>query len=267
MISLLQYLTKTEKTAKNADEATKLALAELNITEDEATITVVEEGTKGFLGIGSKGTKVLVEANDPNAVVAKTFLSNVFDAMKLDAEVVAKSNDDSLNIDVSGEHMGLVIGKRGDTLDALQYLTSLVVNHKSDERVRVIIDTENYREKRQNALTALAARLADKVSKSGKKHTLEPMNPYERRIIHSCLQANEDVTTFSIGEEPYRKVVIAPKNAPVRNNSVHEERKPVSVPHISSHIASEYRQQNHNKAKSFDEFLAGNSEISETEEN
>lgn len=109
--------------------------------------------------------------------------------------------------------MGIVIGKRGDTLDSLQYLTSLVVNQRSDDYIKVSIDTENYREKRAEALLALSTRLADKVTKTGKKFTLEPMNPYERRIIHSNLQDSETVTTYSVGSEPYRKVVIAPKNA------------------------------------------------------
>ena len=108
--------------------------------------------------------------------------------------------------------MGIVIGKRGDTLDSLQYLTSLVVNRASEGYIKISIDTENYREKRSEALEALAQRLAAKVARTGKKFTLEPMNPYERRIIHSSLQDNEDVTTYSIGQEPYRKVVIAPKN-------------------------------------------------------
>lgn len=246
---LLQYKTKTEKTAKNAEDAKALALSELGIAEDDAVIEIVDEGTKGFLGLGSKGVTVSAEAKDPAPIIAKEFLSQVFNAMGLDVEISAKSDGDALLAEMSGEHMGLVIGKRGDTLDALQYLTSLVVNHEVPERVRVILDTENYREKRQTALIALANRLADKVARTGKKHTLEPMNPYERRIIHSCLQANDEVTTFSIDEEPRRKVVIAPKNA-----------RPKSVPHISSHIAAEYRQQNHNKAKSYDEFLAENGE-------
>ena len=125
------------------------------------------------------------------------------------------------------------------------------MNRESDDRVRVILDTENYREKRQAALLALSSRLADKVTRTGKKHTLEPMNPYERRIIHSSLQGNDAVTTFSIGEEPYRKVVIAPKDyTPKAKASA-----PAARPHISSRIAAEYRQQNHNKHKSFDEFL------------
>ena len=253
MISLLKYLTKTEKEAKSVDEAKALALKELGINEDEAEIEVLEEGTKGFLGIGSKGARVKAVAKDGNAAVAKHFLNDIFGAMGLDVDVSAKSGDESLDVFMEGSRMGLVIGKHGDTLDALQYLTSLVVNRESDERVRVILDTENYRDKRQAALLQLSSRLADKVARTGKKHTLEPMNPYERRIIHSSLQGNEDVTTFSIGEEPYRKVVIAPKNYTPR----HSEPK---RPHISSRIAAEYRQQNHNKHKSFDELLESTEE-------
>lgn len=241
---MLKYLKKTEKTAKSVDEAKALALAELGIAEEDAIIEVLDEGTKGFLGLGSKGARVSVEAIDGNSIVAKTFLSQVFDAMGLEVSLTSTSDNESLTIEMEGDRMGLVIGKHGDTLDALQYLTSLVVNKESEERVRVILDTENYREKRQAALLSLASRLADKVARTGKKHTLEPMNPYERRIIHSSLQDNENVTTFSIGEEPYRKVVIAPKTA--------------QRPHISSRIASEYRPQNHNKHKSFDEFLENN---------
>ncbi len=241
---MLNYQKRIEKTAKNVDEAKLLALRELGIAEEDAEIEVLDEATKGFLGIGSKDARVAVTAKDENAVVAKTFLSGIFNAMGMEVDITAKTGEESLNVEMSGEHMGIVIGKRGDTLDALQYLTSLVVNHESDDRVRVILDTENYREKRHEALLLLAKRLADKVYKSGRKYTLEPMNPYERRIIHSSLQGNENVTTFSVGEEPYRKVVIAPKIT--------------SRPHISSKIASEYRQHNYNKHKSFDDFLSEN---------
>lgn len=260
MISLLQYQTKTEKTAKSVDEATKLALEELGIDEQDANITVISEGSKGFLGFGSKESAVSVEAKDPNAIVAKTFLSTVFDAMKLDVTVSAKSEDDSLNVEMSGEHMGLVIGKRGDTLDSLQYLTSLVVNHESTDRVRVVLDTENYREKRKTALTALATRLSEKVLNTGKKHTLEPMNPYERRIIHSCVQSIDGITTFSIGEEPYRKVVIAPeRGSSYHNNSYKSESRPFA------RTTGTRRPQNRNKVKSYDEFLASASETEATD--
>ncbi len=248
---MLKYLKKTEKTAKSAEEAKELALAELGIAEEDAVITVTDEGSKGFLGIGSKGVTVSVEAKNPAPIVAKTFLSQVFDAMGLKVDISAEVKEDTVFADMSGDNMGLVIGKRGDTLDALQYLTSLIVNHETDDRTRVILDTENYREKRHTALIALAGRLADKVARTGRKYTLEPLTPYERRIIHSCLQPDDRVTTFSINEEPRRRIVIAPKNT--RPHSA-------SVPHISAHIAAEYRQQNHNKAKNYDEFLAENGE-------
>lgn len=223
-----------EKTAKNVDEAVEAALSELGVTRDEVSVEVIEEGSKGFLGLGAKDAVVKVtlkndkeevktenvkEApvlkksdNDP-VKTAEEFLSGIFSAMNLDVNVSAeKGEDNTMAIDLSGDNMGIVIGKRGDTLDSLQYLTSLVVNKNTEEHIRVSIDTEHYREKRSEALVALAKRLADKVARSGRKFTLEPMNPYERRIIHSSLQNSESVTTFSVGSEPYRKVVIAPKN-------------------------------------------------------
>lgn len=262
MILLLKYLTKTEKTAKSVDEAKAAALAELGIDESDAVITVLDEGSKGFLGIGSKEAKVSLEAKDVNAVIAKSFLSEVFDAMGLGVDITAKTGTEELNVGMSGDRMGLVIGKRGDTLDALQYLTSLVVNRESDERVRVILDTENYREKRRAALLALSKRLAEKVARTGKKHTLEPMNPYERRIIHSALQSNEEVTTFSIGEEPYRKVVIAPQGYSANSGNSHSNKPHYQAPHkrMPKISTAEYRQQNHNKYENFDEFLSGNKE-------
>ncbi len=214
---MLNFLKKTEKTGKSVDEAIKAAMEELHITDsNEVDVEIVDEGTKGFLGLGSKDAQVKVSIKDANAALAKQFLNKLFAAMNMEVNIDAESNGNELNIVLSGEHMGIVIGKRGDTLDSIQYLTSLIVNHENDDYIKVILDTENYRKKREDALLALASRLAAKVARTGKKHTLEPMNPYERRIIHASLQNNEDVTTFSIGEDPYRKVVIAPKNAPAR---------------------------------------------------
>lgn len=142
---------------------------------------------------------------------AKNFISDILGAMGLEVNVSAVLEGDVVNINLEGENMGIVIGKRGDTLDSIQYLTSLVVNQSSEDYIKISIDTENYRQKRSDALIALSNRLAQKVAKSGKKFALEPMNPYERRIIHANLQENEEVTTFSVGKEPYRKVIIAPK--------------------------------------------------------
>ena len=211
MISLLQYLIKTEKTAKNAEDAKALALSELGIAEEDAIITITDEGSKGFLGLGSKGVTVLAEAKDAAPIIAKTFLSQVLDAMGLDAQISAKTDDKTLFTEISGEHMGLVIGKRGDTLDALQYLTSLVVNKDSSDYIRVKVDTENYRQRRKETLENLAKNIAYKVKRTKRPVSLEPMNPYERRIIHSALQNDKYVTTHSEGDEPFRRVVVTLK--------------------------------------------------------
>lgn len=210
---MLKFQKSVEKTAKNVNEATELALEALGVAEDEAIVEVLDEGTKGFLGIGSKEAKVRATLKNAEVYAARQFLDSIFKAMSLEVVIDITPDKDLMKIELSGAHMGIVIGKRGDTLDSLQYLTSLIVNHESDGYIKVTIDTENYRQKREEALVALSERLADKVARSGKKYTLEPMNPYERRIIHANLQSSEKVTTFSVGEEPYRKVVIAPKNA------------------------------------------------------
>lgn len=210
---MLKFPTKTEKTAKSVNEAKELALAELNASEDEVLFEVVEEGAKGFLGIGAKDACVSAEIKDVNAAAAKRFLSDIFAAMKLDVDIKAVSDGNTLDIELSGEDMGIVIGKHGDTLDGFQYLTSLAVNGINDDYIKVTVDAENYRSKRHDILIALADRIAQKVAKTGRKQTLEPMNPYERRIIHAHLQSEDSVTTFSVGDEPYRKVVIAPKNS------------------------------------------------------
>ena len=228
--------------------------------------------------------KVKKESLGDPADDAKKFLSDIFNAMDLDVAIDAKMEEQSVSIDLSGENMGIVIGKRGDTLDSLQYLTSLVVNQRSDDYIKVSIDTENYREKRAEALLALSTRLADKVTKTGKKFTLEPMNPYERRIIHSNLQDSETVTTYSVGSEPYRKVVIAPKNAkpygkggykkdgykkrgpkPHRNHSD----KPVAEKtgsYTTTYKADFKPQQHKAEYKNFEDYLAGHSDEFKGEE-
>ena len=214
MISLLKFLKTIEKKAKSASEAKEAALLELGVSEEEAVIEIIEEGSKGFLGLGSKEATVKATVKNPELVAAKKFLSDVFESMKVDVKINASLTEEGdININLEGDNMGIIIGKRGDTLDSLQYLTSLIANKETEKYIKVIVDAENYREKRYNALIALSNRLAEKVAKTGKRHTLEPMNPYERRIIHSNLQANEEVTTRSVGEDPYRKIVIEPKNA------------------------------------------------------
>lgn len=251
---------KTEKKAKTVEEALALALEELGVSENEVNYTVLEEPSKGFLGLGAKEAVVSVEVKaDDSVCAAKKFLSELFEAMGMTVEISAVKEDGVLNIELSGDDMGIIIGKRGDTLDSLQYLTSLVANRNRDKEsyTRVTIDTEGYREKRVESLKALSERLAEKVTRSGKKYTLEPMNPYERRIIHSNLQSSETVTTFSVGEEPYRKVVIAPKND--RRRPPYKKPQPRYT--IDEDLPRTYPgggQQKFNKAKasSFEEYLA-----------
>lgn len=211
---MLEFLKKTEKKGKSVSEATAAALAALGASEEDVVIEVIDEGAKGFLGIGAKEAVVSASLKNPEIMAAKHFLSEVFKAMHLEVEIdIEMQPQDAMLITISGESMGIVIGKRGDTLDSLQYLTSLIVNRETDKYIKVTLDAENYREKRCNSLIALSNRLAEKVAKTGRRHTLEPMNPYERRIIHSNLQGNENVITRSVGEEPYRKIIIEPKNA------------------------------------------------------
>lgn len=201
-----------EKSAKTKEEAIALALAELGISEEDAVIEVVEEGAKGFLGLGSKEAVVKVSSKEcDGGKKAEEFLSKIFELTGEDVTVKANADGDVLKVELSGPDMGIVIGKRGETLDALQHLTSLVVNKGDGEFVKVSLDAENYREKRNEALESLAHKLAAKVMRTRRNTTLEPMNAYERRIIHSALQDHEAVTTYSVGQGINRKVVIALK--------------------------------------------------------
>ena len=201
-----------EITAKTKEEAISQALSELGITEEEAQIEVIEEGKAGFLGIGGKDAVVRVTALVTDASAkAKDFLDKIFEITGEDVTVESETNGDLLSINLSGPDMGIVIGKRGETLDALQHLTSLVVNRGGGSFTKVSIDAENYREKRNDALSSLAHKLASKVVRTRRSTTLEPMNAYERRIIHSALQDHEKVTTYSVGQGVNRKVVIALK--------------------------------------------------------
>jgi spoIIIJ-associated protein len=201
-----------EKTAKTVQEAISIALQELNTTENNVEIVVLDEGNKGIFGlIGNKMARVRLTLKESSADKARTFLLSVFDKMNVSAEVEVQEDDDSIMLKVSGKDIGIVIGRRGETLDSLQYLTSLVVNRGHESYKRVVIDIENYRQKREETLVKLANRLAERVVKYKKNVTLEPMNPYERRIIHSTLQNNRYVETYSVGDEPNRKVVITLK--------------------------------------------------------
>ncbi|WP_346885091.1 RNA-binding cell elongation regulator Jag/EloR [Clostridium sp. UBA4395] len=200
---------------RTAEEAIQNALRELNVTEEKVTIEVLEEGSKGFLNIiGVKPAKVKVTLKRDYIGDAKNFLREILNAMNVKAEIHVKEENNEININLVGPNMGVLIGYRGETLDSLQYLLSLVVNKNHDETYkRVILDTVNYRQNRQETLKKLALKMGDKVRINGKTLKLEPMNPYERRVIHSTLQNNAYVTTHSEGDEPYRRVVIELKKA------------------------------------------------------
>lgn len=270
----------SEKWGKDVDEAVRLALIDLKLTEDQVNVIVLEEPTKGFLGLGAKLAKVRVEKKPelskaeekkeekipkyepsykPERIqkhehhdhdrrpekrdnkkndrprqtsetpsfegtfsvrekpadlialsdhVAESFLKEITQKMGLSLKVTVQGNDSCIYVEMDGRDSGTIIGKRGQTLDAIQYLTSLVVNKDREKYMRVVVDAENYREKRERTLEQLAHRLADKVIKSRKSVRLEPMNPYERKVIHATLQSNPKVTTRSEGEEPYRRVII-----------------------------------------------------------
>ncbi len=248
----------SEKWGTDVKTAVDLALADLKLTIDEVDVTVLEEPSRGFFGIGSKLALVrvekkkavteevqeepIVEVKAENVKVEKTpevkdeskkeivtetnsevisndmettedhialsFLKEVTEQMGLDIDISAKANDTNVFVDIHGKDSGTIIGKRGQTLDAIQYLTSLVVNKDHDEYVRVVVDAENYRSKREVTLENLANRLANKVVKTKRSVKLEPMNPYERKVIHATLQNHPRVKTRSEGQEPYRRVII-----------------------------------------------------------
>lgn len=242
----------SEKWGKDVKTATELALKDLKCSIEDVKVTVLEEPSKGFLGIGSKLALVRVEKIEkiePTVEEVKTekkhkksnndkttntekesskkakfarpddlvevenhvaidFLKETTEKMGLKLNFRAYENESNVYVDIEGKDAGTIIGKRGQTLDAIQYLTSLVVNKKKEGYVRVVLDAENYRAKREKTLEQLANRLADKVVKTRRNVRLEPMNPYERMVIHATLQKNPKVTTRSEGEEPYRRVVI-----------------------------------------------------------
>ena len=204
-----------EFTGKTVDDALTNATVSLGVTSDQIKYEVVEEGSSGFLGIGSKDalSKVILSSEEYPKEVAKTFLDGVFEAMQLEVNLSMEfdEEDKTLSIDLAGPEMGVLIGKRGQTLDSLQYLTNLAVNRSAENYTRVKIDTEDYRRRRKETLENLAKNMASKVKRTKKAVTLEAMNPYERRIIHSALQNDNNVTTHSEGEEPYRYVVITLK--------------------------------------------------------
>lgn len=199
-------------TGKTIEDAILAAAIQLAVQRDKLEIEVLEEPVKGLFGMfGGRDAKIKATVRRTMADVTRDFLTELLEKMELEAKLDIIESDDTISVDVSGPKMGILIGHRGETLDAVQYLTSLVVNRNSDNYKRVSIDTENYRSKREETLKRLARRLSQKVQKTRRKVVLEPMNPFERRVIHSTLQRDPHVHTHSEGEEPYRKVVITLK--------------------------------------------------------
>ena len=202
-----------EFTAKTVDDAITAACRQFLVTSDRLEYEVKEEGSSGFLGFNAKPARILARVKETLEDKAKAFLEDVFAAMHMTVLVEVSFNEEEkvMDIELKGDDMGVLIGKRGQTLDSLQYLVSLVVNRDSDDYIRVKVDTENYRKRRKETLENLAKNIAYKVKRTKRSVSLEPMNPYERRIIHSALQNDKFVTTHSEGEEPFRHVVVTLK--------------------------------------------------------
>ena len=199
-----------EISAKTVEDALTEASVKLGTTSDKIEYEVIEKGNSGFLGIGSKKAVIRAFVKTSPEELVKEFLDSVFKAMDMEVELDIKVDEDEKMIDVElkGDDMGILIGKRGQTLDSLQYLTNLALNKHSDNYFKVKVDTEDYRNRRKETLENLARNIAYKVKRTKRSVELEPMNPFERRVIHSALQNDKYVTTHSEGEEPYRHVVV-----------------------------------------------------------
>ena len=203
------------KSAKTVEEAIKKALLELNLKESEVDIEILEEGSRGFLGlIGNKDAEVKVTEIRNIEKLSREFLEKIIESMNLKADIDIKKEKNKLNIDIVGinpAEKGIIIGKRGNTLDAIQYLLSIFINKEEDEYIKIYLDIEGYRRKRETTIVRLAQKMAQKAISIKSEVKLEPMNPYERRIIHSTLQDYEGIKTYSEGNDPYRRVVIQVK--------------------------------------------------------
>jgi len=202
-----------EVSAKSVNDAITQASVQLGTTSDNLEYEVIDKGSSGFLGIGSKNAVIKARKKFSVEGNVREFLNSVFEAMQMQVELLVTVEEENhlIEVELKGDDMGILIGKRGQTLDSLQYLTNLAVNKHSDEYFKVKIDTEDYRKRRRETLENLAKNIAYKVKRTKRPVSLEPMNPFERRVIHSTLQNDRYVTTHSEGEEPYRHVVVTLK--------------------------------------------------------
>jgi len=218
-----------EKTGKTVEEAIEACLAELNARRDQVNIEILEEpGRKGLFGLfGAKLARVKVSYEDDPGAIACEFLSKLTKSMSIDANFEVFRRDEHILINITGSDLGILIGRRGDTLEAIQFITNLAVAKRLSEKTRIILDVEGYRKRREETLVKLAKRLAEKVKRTGNRIVLEPMSPQERRIIHTALQNEWRISTFSEGEEPRRRVVISLKrnagNRDAANRDAHKD--------------------------------------------
>ena len=201
-----------EVTGKTEEDAIAAGLRELGLERDDVSVEILERAKTGFLGLGATPAKVklLYEGEDDVVAKAREFLAGLLERMGSEAvPEIEEGEDGLLRVNLTGEHLGALIGRRGETLDAIQHLTNYVVNHGGGKRVRVNVDAENYRAKREDALKRLAEKVAEKVSRYHRNVMLEPMNSFERHVIHAALQDYPGVTTYSTGTEPNRRVIVA----------------------------------------------------------
>lgn len=205
-------LKSIEVSGKTEEEAVASALAQLGLTREDVSVEILERSKSGFLGLGAAPARIKVsyEVRDSIQDKVERFVSGLLTHMgaKADIEIIERENG-SLTVKLSGDSMGVIIGRRGETLDAIQHLTNYAVNRGSDKRIHISVDAENYRSKREESLVSLAKKMADKAVKYRRSMTLEPMNSYERHIIHTALQDYPGVSTSSTGTEPNRRVVVS----------------------------------------------------------
>ena len=204
-------LKSIEVQGRTEDEAIETALEQLGMSRDDVSVEIVEQARTGFLGLKSTPAvvKVIYEEKEGHAGQIDAFLTGLFRRMDVEVSLDITEGEDAINIVLTGKDPGALIGRRGETLDAIQHLTNYVINRSISGRVRINLDAENYRQRRNEALEHLAAKTAGKVLKYRRNMTLDPMNAYERHVIHSALQEHGQVSTFSVGSEPNRRVVVA----------------------------------------------------------
>jgi len=200
-----------EVSGRTEDEAIETALEQLGLTRDDVSVEIVERAKTGFLGLKNTPAvvKVIYEAKEDRTERVEAFLTGLLDRMEIEADMEVSEGNGSISVTLTGKDPGALIGRRGETLDAIQHLTNYVINRGSSGRVRVNLDAENYRQRRNETLESLAARTAGKVMKYRRNMTLDPMNAYERHVIHTALQSYENISTYSVGSEPNRRIVVA----------------------------------------------------------